>query len=96
MNAVAAEKPMIDIYEGESIFIRLEILKTLESIGSSNSVLFLEKIIRQPLEDYSLTIQAVRALRSIGENGKAIIEQIFKQSGEQMQLVINHAKDKRL
>ena len=96
MNAVAAEKPMSDIYEGESIFIRLEILKTLESIGSSNSVLFLEKIIRQPLEDYPLTIQAVRALRSIGENGKAIIEQIFKQSGEQMQLVINHAKDKRL
>ena len=96
MNAVAAEKPMINIYEGESILIRLEILKTLESIGSSNSVLFLEKIIRQPLEDYPLTIQAVRALRSIGENGKAIIEQIFNQSDEQMQLVINHAKDKRL
>ncbi len=96
LNAVGAERPMIEIYEGESLTNRLEILKALESIGSSHSAPFLEKIIRQPLEDYPLTIQAVRALRAIGDSGKAIVDRIFQQSGAQMQLVINHAIDKRL
>ncbi len=96
LNAVAAERPLIEIYENEGLSIRLEILKTLESIGSSYSAPFLEKIIRQPLEDYPLSIQAVRALRANGANGLSIVEQIFQQSGPQIQLVINHAKDKRL
>jgi hypothetical protein len=96
LNTIAAERPLIEIYPGEKLYIRLEILKTLESIGNSESVTFLEKILHQPLEDYPLAIQAVRSLIANGSNGKNIVEQLFMQSGAQMQLVINHARDKRL
>lgn len=96
LNAVAAERPMIEIYERENINVRTEILKSLEVIGSQYSAPFLEKILRQPPEDYPLVIQAVRALLALGNAGSTIVEQIFQQSGPQMQLVINHAKDKRL
>ena len=96
LSAVAAEKPMIEIYEKENINVRTEILKTLEVMGSSYSAPFLEKILRQPFEDYPLVIQAVRTLLALGNQGNTIVEQIFQQSGPKMQLVINHAKDKRL
>ncbi len=96
LNAIAAERPMMEMYEGESIIIRTEILKTLEVTGSPHSAPFLEKILRQPFEDYPLAIQAVRSLLALGNSGSAIVERIFSQSGQQMQLVINHAKDKRL
>ena len=96
LNSTASEIPLVEIYEKESLRIRTEILKTLEVIGSPYSLSFLEKIIRRPLEDYPLVIQAVRAMLALGSNGESIIENIYRQSGEQMQLVINHAKDKRL
>ena len=87
---------MIEIYEKENINIQTEILKTLEVIGSSYSVPFLEKIIRKPIEDYPLVIQAVRTLLALGSPGTTVADLLFQQSGPQMQLVINHAKDKRL
>ena len=96
LNASAAEKPMIDIYEKEGIGVRTEILKTIEVIGSHFSIPFLEKILNQPLEDYPLVIQAVRALLALGVTGNTIVDELYQKSGSQMQLVINHAKDKRL
>lgn len=96
INAVAAERPIIEIYEMENVSVRTEILKTLEVIGSSQSAHFLEKIINQPLEDYPLVIQAVRSLLALGTTGSVIVESQFQKSGTQMQLIINHAKDKRL
>ena len=96
LNASAAENPMIEIYEKEGINVRTEILKTIEVIGSQFSIPFLEKILNQPLEDYPLIIQAVRALLALGIRGSIIVDQLYQKSGSQMQLVINHAKDKRL
>ena len=96
LNASAAENPMIEIYEKEGINVRTEILKTIEVIGSQFSIPFLEKILNQPLEDYPLIIQAVRALLALGIRGSIIVDQLYQKSGPQMQLVINHAKDKRL
>ncbi len=96
LNASEAEKPMIDIYEKEGISVRTEILKTIEVIGSPFSIPFLEKILNQPLDDYPLVIQAVRALLALGIRGNIIVDQLYQKSGSQMQLVINHAKDKRL
>ncbi len=96
LNAVAAERPIIEIYEKENVSVRTEILKTLEVIGSSQSAPFLEKIISQPLEDLPLIIQAIRSLLALGTTGNAIVDKQFQKSGTQMQLIINHAKDKRL
>lgn len=96
LSSNASEYPLIEIYEKESLRNRTEILRTLEVIGGSQSVTFLEKIIRRPIEDYPLVIQAVRSLMATGNTGQNIIEGIYQQSGAQMQLVINHAKDKRL
>ncbi len=96
LNAAAAEKPIIDMYPKENLSMRTEILRTLEVVGSQHSIPFLEKILRQPLEDFALMIQAVRALLALGANGNNIVENILRQAGPELQLVINHAKDKRL
>jgi HEAT repeat protein len=96
LNAVAAEKPIIAIYPKEGAGIKTEILKTLEVVGSSESIPLLEKILTQPIEEYPIAIQAVRALLALGQRGIEIVEQIFQKSDKQMQLVINHARDKRL
>jgi hypothetical protein len=96
LNVSEGEKPIVEIYSKENIPIRTEILRTLEVVGSPYSVPFLENIIRGPIEDYPLVIQAVRSLLAMGENGNQIITRIFDQSPGPLQLIINHAKDRRL
>ena len=96
LNASQAEKNVIEIYPKENEEMKFEILKTLEAIGSLHSISFLEKILQPPLHEYQLLIQAARILLSLGNKGQEIIDNIFRNSGEEMQLIINHAKDKRL
>ncbi len=96
LNASQAEKQIIEMYPKENEYIKLEVLKTLESIGSLHAISFLEKVLQPPLKDYHLLIQAARVLLSLGNKGQEIIDKIFLNSGEEMQLIINHAKDKRL
>lgn len=96
LNVSEGEKPIVDIYPKENISVRTEILRTLEVVGSTYSLPFLEKIIRQPPEDYPLSIQAVRALLAMGNPGQKIVNSIFEQAPAPVQLIINHAKDKRL
>ena len=72
------------------------LLKALEVVGSKNSASFLEQILRQPVKDYSMAIQATKSLLALGQAGNTIVDEIFTTSGKQMQLIINHAKDKRL
>ena len=96
LSATDGEESLLEIYPLENLVLKTEILKTLEIIGSSKSVPVLEKIIRQPIEDYPVSIQAVRSLLSIHTNGEQLIESIFNQSGPQLQLMIRHARDRRL
>ncbi len=96
LNVSEGEKPILEIYPNENIYIRTEILRTLEVVGTPYSIPFLEKIIRQPIEDYPLAIQAVRSLLALGNAGQQVINNIFEQSPAPVQLIINHAKDKRL
>ncbi len=96
LNASAAEKHIIDLYHGENNPIKTEILKALEVVGSPYSAPFLEKVVKEPIQDYLLSIQAVRALLALGNNGSEIVNRIFNQADEKLQLIINHAKDKRL
>jgi HEAT repeat protein len=96
LNASEAETRIMEIYSGENSHAQTEILKTLEVIGSPRSSSFLEKILYQQPASYPLAIQAVRALLALGEAGAAAVEKIYRESGQEMQLIINHAKDKRL
>lgn len=96
LSASGAEQNLIDIYALETIPVKNEILRTLEVIGTPQSLPLLEKVIKQPIEDYPLSIQAVRSLMALGEKGIKLVDQIFTQGGPQLQLVIRHAKDKRL
>lgn len=96
LNAVAAESPMIEMFYSENNYVRNEILKALEVVGSKNSSSFLEQILRQPVKDYEMAIQATKSLLALGQAGNTIVEDIYTTSGKQMQLIINHAKDKRL
>ncbi|MFN8165322.1 MAG: HEAT repeat domain-containing protein [Bacteroidia bacterium] len=96
LSASGAEQNLIDMYALETIPVKNEILRTLEVIGTPQSLPLLEKVIKQPIEDYPLSIQAVRSLMALGEKGIKLVDQIFTQGGPQLQLVIRHAKDKRL
>jgi len=96
LNAAVAEEPVMAIYAKEGLPVQVEILKTLETVGSQVSAPFLERILRQPLEDYPLMIQAVRALLSLGKPGEMIVERVYQETNEPMKLIINHAKDRRL
>jgi hypothetical protein len=96
LNAAAGEQTLLDIYSLEDNNVRNEILRTLEVIGSSRSEQLFEKILAQPIDDYPIAIQAVRSLLALGDRGIRSVERIFEAAGPQLQLVIRHAKDKRL
>jgi hypothetical protein len=96
LSADEGEELLLSLYPLENIVIKNEILKTLEVIGSSKSIPFLEKIITQPVEDYPISIQAIRAMITINKSGNNLIDKIFDQSGPQLQLIIQHARDRRL
>lgn len=96
LNASQAEKKLIEIYPGEGTEIKFEILKTLEVVGSGFSAPFLENIIQPPLKEYTLLIQAVRALLTLGEKGNSVVDRLFSNGGDELKLIINHARDKRL
>lgn len=96
LSATECEDALLEIYPLENIRLKSEILKTIEIIGGEKSIPVLERIIRQPIEDYPISIQAVRSLLSIHSKGEQIIESIFNQSGPQLQLMIRHARDRRL
>lgn len=90
------EESLLVLYPLSNNNVKNEILKTLEFIGSEKSIIFLEKIIRQPVEDYPISIQAIRAMIAINNVGNKLIDSIFSQAGPQLQLIIQHARDKRL
>lgn len=90
------EESLLVLYPLSNNIVKNEILKTLEFIGSEKSIIFLEKIIRQPVEDYPISIQAIRSMIAINNVGNKLIDSIFSQAGPQLQLIIQHARDKRL
>ncbi len=96
LSATESEEALLEIYPLENTRLKSEILKTLEIVGSDKSITVLERIIRQPVEDYPISIQAIRSLLSIHAKGEEIVENIFKQAGPQLQLIIRHARDRRL
>jgi HEAT repeat protein len=96
LNASEAEKSVVELFPKENLYIKAEILKTLEVIGSANSAPFLEKLVQTPKVENPILIQAVRVLLALGNAGNEIVDRIFRQADESLQLIINHAKDKRL
>ena len=90
------EESLLVLYPLSNNIVKNEILKTLEFIGGEKSIIFLEKIIRQPVEDYPISIQAIRSMIAINNVGNKLIDSIFSQAGPQLQLIIQHARDKRL
>lgn len=96
MNASKAEEKLIGVYAGESADIQLAILKSLETIGSAKSLPLYEQILRQPLPDLQNALLSVKALLSLGDNGKKIIRQLEELNSDRIRLMISHASDARL
>ncbi|HRH65075.1 MAG TPA: HEAT repeat domain-containing protein [Bacteroidia bacterium] len=96
LNARSSEEHLITLYPLETPDIQHEILKTLEVIGKDKSSLLLEKILRQPIKEYKLAIQAVRSLLVTSGNGPQKIQEMLKGGDQTLQLIIRHALDKRL
>lgn len=96
LNAPSAESILISMYAHESVLLQHEILQTLSVVGKEDTARLMEKILKQAPEDYSLAIQAVRTLLSSSKRGLEIVDAIFEQGNAKLQLIIQHAKDKRL
>lgn len=96
LNTAVAEDKLVTMYSLESTDIQKEILSTLEVIGKVKTAELMEKILKQPVTDYALSIQAVRTLlASAGDAGQRII-QLVTGSHPELGLIIQHAKDRRL
>lgn len=96
LNAYAAEQKLVNMYPVESDEIKFEIVKALESIGKESTAALMEKILKQPVKNYAISIQAVRTFLSTGTGSRQKLDQIIEMSNPQFQLIVQHAQDKRL
>ena len=96
LNARSAEESLITLYPLETIENQHEILKTLEVIGKDKSTFLLEKILKQPITEYKLAIQAVRALLVTSVNGQQKVQELLRSGEPVVQQIVHHALDKRL
>ena len=95
MNALQAEEKLIAMYPLETNEVQNEILKSLETIASERSIPLYDHILRQPVPDLQHALHSVKALLSLGERGKIMLEKLDQKS-ERLQLIIRHASDVRL
>jgi hypothetical protein len=96
MNAYAAEEKLIAMYPLETSLVQNEILRSLETIASDKSLTLYDHILRQPVPDLQHSLHSVRALLSLGEKGKRILDTLNEIKSERLQLIISHASDARL
>ncbi len=96
LNAYSSEAKLIIMYPLESENIQFEIVKTLEAVGKENSAVLMEKILRQPVKNYSISIQAVKTFLATSVSGKQRLDHLLESSNPQLQLIVQHAQDKRL
>lgn len=96
LNSTSVESRLITMFPQEETEIKFEILKTLEAIGKDKTAVFLETFLRNPVSEYTLSIQAVRSLLSAASNGKERLENILAHSEPRLELIVRHALDKRL
>lgn len=96
LNAQASESKLIIMYPLETEDIQLEILKTLEAIGKESATALMEKILRQPVKNYSISIQAVKTFLATAESGKQKLEHLLESSNPQLKTIVQHAQDRRL
>ncbi|HNP49735.1 MAG TPA: HEAT repeat domain-containing protein [Bacteroidia bacterium] len=96
LNAHSSEENLITLYPLETSEIQHEILKTLEVIGKDKSTHLLEKILKQPITEYRLAIQAVRALLVTSPLGQQKVKEMQQHGEPVLQSIILHALDKRL
>lgn len=96
LNARSSEESLITLYPLETSEIQFEILKTLEVIGREKSTFLLEKILKHPITEYRLAIQAVRSLLVTAGNGPQKVQEMLRTGEPTLQMIIRHALDKRL
>lgn len=96
LNARSSEESLITLYPLETSEIQFEILKTLEVIGREKSTFLLEKILKNPITEYRLAIQAVRSLLATAGNGPQKVQEMLRTGEPTLQMIIRHALDKRL
>ena len=96
LSATSAEEKLIKLYPSSDDETKNEILKTLETIGKEQSDVLMEQILRQPVADYSIAIQAVRSLLATRRNGKERLNELLASAAPELKLIIQHAIDPRL
>ncbi len=96
LNAYASEDKLINMYPLESEDVQYEIVKTLEAVGKESAAGLMEKILRQPVKNYSISIQAVKTFLATAESAKQRLDHLLESSNPQLQLIVQHAQDKRL
>lgn len=96
LNNIKSEEKLCTSYPSFSSEVQREALRTLETIGTTRSKPLFIKLLQQPQEDISMTVQIIRSLLSIGPEGKQMAEELYKSGGDRIRLAIEHARDKRL
>jgi len=96
LNAYSSEEKLVNMYPLETEDIQMEIVKTLEAVGKENAAHLMEKILRQPVKNHTISIQAVKTFLATAKEGKQKLEHLLESSNPQLRLIVQHAQDKRL
>ncbi len=96
LNAYASESKLVIMYPLETEDVQFEIVKTLEAVGKESSATLMEKILRQPVKNHSISIQAVKTFLATAQDAKQRLDHLLESSNPQLKLIVQHAQDKRL
>ncbi|WP_242928769.1 HEAT repeat domain-containing protein [Pontibacter vulgaris] len=94
LEAYEVTPKLVEIYENETVEVKLEILRTLATIAGPETIELYESQLQQP--DKRLQLAAARALVFCGEEGKEKILSIKNDLEHSLQTVAAYALDERL
>ncbi|REK49390.1 MAG: hypothetical protein DWQ48_07500 [Bacteroidetes bacterium] len=96
LSAHEAEEKVISMYHNQPDEIKLEILRLLEAAGRENSVKLFIEILETPVEEFSLSIQAVRSLIACTSDAEKVLQSVLPGREQELLPIVLHAKNKNL
>jgi len=88
-------KNLKDIYKHEPYLNALEIVKTMGKIGDPKTIKFIQHVVDSE-EDTQLQIEGVKAINSMGEEGKTALHKMVDSDYKDYKIIIKHVLDNRI
>ncbi|HXI00911.1 MAG TPA: HEAT repeat domain-containing protein [Sphingobacteriaceae bacterium] len=94
IEAEMTEENLFEMYFDQPLEIKLEIIKAMGKIGSGNYLEFLTG--RTYSENFKIRMEAMYSIKLHGITGIELLENIYKDTNMQNQVIIKHVLDERI